>query len=68
VQKGPNYLRDKNILELGSGTGLVGLAAGVLAEAAQGIWITDQASVNFLLLFPSSIPVLTFNTIFYLLY
>lgn len=33
-------LQGKNVLELGSGTGLVGLAAGVLGAH---VWITDQA-------------------------
>ncbi|KIM45901.1 hypothetical protein M413DRAFT_64281 [Hebeloma cylindrosporum] len=41
VQKGPKYLENKNILELGSGTGLVGLAIG--AFSGMKIWITDQA-------------------------
>ncbi|PPQ92394.1 hypothetical protein CVT25_008744 [Psilocybe cyanescens] len=41
VQCGPEYIKDKNILELGSGTGLVGLVVGALGNA--NIWITDQA-------------------------
>ena len=44
VQKGPSYIRSKHILELGSGTGLVGLVAGVLGDT--DVWITDQASVS----------------------
>lgn len=35
-------LAGKNILELGSGTGLVGLVAGMLGAH---VWITDQAFV-----------------------
>jgi protein N-lysine methyltransferase METTL21A len=35
-------LKGKNVLEIGSGTGLVGLAAGVLGAT---VWITDQAYV-----------------------
>ncbi|KAH9950082.1 putative methyltransferase-domain-containing protein [Amylocystis lapponica] len=35
-----SLLKGKNVLELGSGTGLVGLVAGVLGAA---VWITDQA-------------------------
>ncbi|PPR02451.1 hypothetical protein CVT24_002000 [Panaeolus cyanescens] len=41
VQKGPEYIQDKTILELGSGTGLVGLVAGALGSTTT--WITDQA-------------------------
>ncbi|KAH9482956.1 Protein-lysine N-methyltransferase EFM6 [Psilocybe cubensis] len=41
VQRGPDYIRGKNILELGSGTGLVGLVVGALRDAKT--WITDQA-------------------------
>ncbi|KAF5320714.1 hypothetical protein D9619_001039 [Psilocybe cf. subviscida] len=41
VQKGPEYLANKNIIELGSGTGLVGLAIG--AFPSSHTWITDQA-------------------------
>ena len=36
-------LQVKRILELGSGTGLVGLAAGLLGA---DVWITDQAFVT----------------------
>jgi len=43
VQLGPQYLQGKNILELGSGTGLVGLIAGALGGGR--IWITDQVFV-----------------------
>ncbi|TFK29223.1 hypothetical protein FA15DRAFT_664136 [Coprinopsis marcescibilis] len=39
IQQGPDYLRDRNILELGSGTGLVGLVAGLLGSTRT--WITD---------------------------
>lgn len=35
------YLKDKTVLELGSGTGLVGLAVGLL-EPSSKVWITDQ--------------------------
>ncbi|KAF8165063.1 putative methyltransferase-domain-containing protein [Crassisporium funariophilum] len=41
VQKGPQYIKDRNILELGSGTGLVGIVVGVLG--AENMCITDQA-------------------------
>ncbi|ORX41187.1 putative methyltransferase-domain-containing protein [Kockovaella imperatae] len=37
----PSYLKGKKILELGSGTGLVGIAAGILEPTAE-IWVTDQ--------------------------
>ena len=43
VLKGPEHCRDKHILELGSGTGLVGLAVGAFRNT--NVWITDQASV-----------------------
>ncbi|KAG0699849.1 putative methyltransferase-domain-containing protein [Suillus ampliporus] len=38
--RGIGYLKDKKIIELGSGTGLVGLVAGGLGGS---VWITDQA-------------------------
>ncbi|KAF8901633.1 putative methyltransferase-domain-containing protein [Gymnopilus junonius] len=41
VQKGPKYIKGKTVLELGSGTGLVGLAVGALGDAK--VLITDQA-------------------------
>ncbi|KAF9534965.1 putative methyltransferase-domain-containing protein [Crepidotus variabilis] len=41
VQKGPEYIQSKCILELGSGTGLVGLVIGAIQN--MDIWITDQA-------------------------
>ncbi|KAF9263672.1 hypothetical protein L218DRAFT_327844 [Marasmius fiardii PR-910] len=41
VGKGPNYLKGKKVLELGSGTGLVGLVAALLDPAH--VWVTDQA-------------------------
>jgi protein N-lysine methyltransferase METTL21A len=43
VQLGPQYLQGKNIVELGSGTGLVGLVAAALN--GNRIWITDQRFV-----------------------
>lgn len=43
VKRGLASLQDKTILELGSGTGLVGLVAGKLG--VQNVWITDQARV-----------------------
>ncbi|KAH6915181.1 putative methyltransferase-domain-containing protein [Coprinopsis sp. MPI-PUGE-AT-0042] len=42
IHRGPAYLRNKNILELGSGTGLVGLVAGMLQGDCR-VWITDQS-------------------------
>ncbi|KAF8803792.1 hypothetical protein BYT27DRAFT_7195132 [Phlegmacium glaucopus] len=39
VQKGTDYIKNRNILELGSGTGLVGLVAGKLGG---DVCITDQ--------------------------
>ncbi|OJA07698.1 hypothetical protein AZE42_01865 [Rhizopogon vesiculosus] len=38
--RGIGYLKGKNIVELGSGTGLVGLVAGALGGT---VWTTDQA-------------------------
>lgn len=35
------YLSDKKVLELGSGTGLVGIALGLLQPECD-IWVTDQ--------------------------
>jgi len=40
VRRGGEYLEGRNITELGSGTGLVGLVAGMLGGR---VWITDQA-------------------------
>ncbi|KAJ7047670.1 putative methyltransferase-domain-containing protein [Mycena alexandri] len=40
VKRGPNSLHGKNVLELGSGTGLVGLVAGMLGGT---VCLTDQA-------------------------
>jgi len=40
VQKGTDYVKNRNILELGSGTGLVGLVTGKLGG---DVCITDQA-------------------------
>ncbi|KAF9495732.1 S-adenosyl-L-methionine-dependent methyltransferase [Pleurotus eryngii] len=40
IEKGSDFLKGKTILELGSGTGLVGLAAAILGGH---VWITDQA-------------------------
>jgi predicted nicotinamide N-methyase len=45
VHCGANYVSNKKILELGSGTGLVGLIAAQLG--AHTVCITDQASVLF---------------------
>ena len=42
-------LQGKRILELGSGTGLVGLAAGLLGA---DVWITDQAFVCYVIQAP----------------
>lgn len=50
LQRGPSFLKNKIVLELGSGTGLVGLVAGYLGS--EHVWITDQRSVR--LLPPSS--------------
>ncbi|WWC72379.1 uncharacterized protein I206_106341 [Kwoniella pini CBS 10737] len=41
-QINPSYLRNKKILELGSGTGLVGIVAGMLEPSAE-VWATDQS-------------------------
>ncbi|GLB33496.1 putative S-adenosyl-L-methionine-dependent protein-lysine N- methyltransferase [Lyophyllum shimeji] len=47
VKRGPTYVQGRTIIELGSGTGLVGLVAGTLAGRAKDerakVWITDQA-------------------------
>ncbi|TEB35388.1 hypothetical protein FA13DRAFT_1788037 [Coprinellus micaceus] len=43
VQRGSDCLRKKNVLELGAGTGLVGLVAGHLPESR--VWITDQEPI-----------------------
>ncbi|KAJ6627526.1 putative methyltransferase-domain-containing protein [Mycena sp. CBHHK59/15] len=40
VKQGPNSLLGKNVLELGSGTGLVGLVAAMLGGT---VYLTDQA-------------------------
>jgi len=40
VKRGSEYLQGRTILELGSGTGMVGLVAGKLGAK---VWITDQA-------------------------
>jgi predicted nicotinamide N-methyase len=40
----PNFLKGKNVLELGSGTGLVGLAVGLLERTVR-VEVTDQAYV-----------------------
>lgn len=42
VQRDPSFLQDKTVLELGSGTGLVGIVAAMLGAK---VWVTDQASV-----------------------
>ena len=44
VKKGMAYIKDKTVLELGSGTGLVGLVA---AKLGGKVWITDQAFAAF---------------------
>ena len=41
--KGPDNLNGKTIVELGSGTGLVGLVAALLGAR---VYITDQLSVD----------------------
>ncbi|KAG6833836.1 hypothetical protein H0H87_011770 [Tephrocybe sp. NHM501043] len=48
TKRGPDFLHGRTILELGSGTGLVGLVAAKLklrksVLGAQSVWITDQA-------------------------
>jgi len=40
---GPEFVKGKTVLELGSGTGLVGLIGAALG--ADSVWITDQAFV-----------------------
>lgn len=44
VHKGSDYLKDRCVLELGSGTGLVGLVAAKLG--ASRVIITDQLSAQ----------------------
>lgn len=39
TRRGKDYIKDRIILELGSGTGLVGIVAGTLGGR---VWITDQ--------------------------
>lgn len=41
IKRGLNSLAGKNVVELGSGTGLVGLVAAQLGP--KHVWITDQA-------------------------
>jgi protein N-lysine methyltransferase METTL21A len=43
VKSGPTNIAGKKVIELGSGTGLVGLAA---AKLGAKVWITDQESVR----------------------
>lgn len=43
LQRGSSFLKSKTALELGSGTGLVGLVAAYVG--AEHVWITDQRSV-----------------------
>ncbi|KAG6897221.1 hypothetical protein C0992_003419 [Termitomyces sp. T32_za158] len=58
VKRGPDFVHGRSILELGSGTGLVGLVAAKLQlqktaptrAQTPNVWITDQASL------PSSFP------------
>ncbi|XAO22197.1 hypothetical protein I312_100964 [Cryptococcus bacillisporus CA1280] len=38
----PSHLAGKTVIELGSGTGLVGIAAAML-ESTSDVWVTDQA-------------------------
>ncbi|WVW81088.1 hypothetical protein I302_103079 [Kwoniella bestiolae CBS 10118] len=38
----PSCLQNKKILELGSGTGLVGIVAGILEPSCE-VWVTDQS-------------------------
>lgn len=38
----PSYLRDRTVIELGSGTGLVGIVTALL-EPSSDVWVTDQA-------------------------
>lgn len=44
VHRGQEYLHGRRVLELGSGTGLVGLVAAKLG--ASGVVMTDQLSAN----------------------
>lgn len=54
AKRGPEFVHGRNILELGSGTGLVGLVAAKLQlqkttparATTPTVWITDQACVR----------------------
>jgi hypothetical protein len=61
VQKGPEYFRAKTVVELGSGTGLVGLVVGSFRNA--DVWITDQASVPGLSLSDLALLITSFRVI-----
>ncbi|WRT70527.1 uncharacterized protein IL334_007525 [Kwoniella shivajii] len=60
----PTILRNKKVLELGSGTGLVGIVAGLLDPSSE-VWVTDQEilldlmEINAELNIPSPIPIPT---------
>lgn len=45
VRAGPRFLKDRRIVEVGSGTGLVGLICGAMGGK---VWITDQPFVYIL--------------------
>lgn len=63
VRQGIHSLHDKHVLELGSGTGLVGLVAAMLGAV---VGITDQAFVGWVSSFtpPRSSLELSFHPIF----
>ncbi|BEI80123.1 hypothetical protein CcaverHIS002_0106520 [Cutaneotrichosporon cavernicola] len=52
----PEHLRGKKVLELGSGTGLVGIAAALLEQSAE-VWVTDQAVLLDLMLVNAALNV-----------